>query len=303
MPPDVCSIAASLALALGVGLAAFVVGRVPAAELPTLGHRGIQRRRALSEGGLFCRVEPVVRKLAGLIRTLPVKAPTDPRRAADRIARAGDFLGLGPDELDALSLLCAAGLAASAFGLCRSLEVGSFAGTGWTLAGAALGGCLPRQRITAVIAEREKGLARALPSAIDLAALCMGAGVDFPGALRLIVSTSPPSDVVRQELSRVLEEIDLGHTRREALESLQRRAPIDSVTEFVQAVVQAEEKGNPLAEVLRIQASVMRSRRSVRAEEAAARAGVMMMLPLVLLLGCILLVLFGPFIVNGFGMD
>ena len=62
--------------------------------------------------------------------------------------------------------------------------------------------------------------------------------------------------------------------------------------------MQSEEKGNPLAEVLRIQANMLRMRRSVLAEESAARAAVLMMGPLMLIFGAIILVLLGPFIIN-----
>jgi tight adherence protein C len=72
------------------------------------------------------------------------------------------------------------------------------------------------------------------------------------------------------------------------------------VREFVGAVVQAEEKGTPLAEVLRIQAGILRMRRTVLAEEAASRAGVMMMIPLIMLLGSILMILMGSMMLKSF---
>jgi tight adherence protein C len=65
--------------------------------------------------------------------------------------------------------------------------------------------------------------------------------------------------------------------------------------------VQAEEKGNPLAQVLRIQAGMLRMRRSIMAEENAARAAVMMMGPLMLIFCAIIIILLGPFIVNSMG--
>jgi len=61
-------------------------------------------------------------------------------------------------------------------------------------------------------------------------------------------------------------------------------------------VVQAEEKGTPLADVLRVQARMLRMRRSVRAEEAAARAGLLMMIPLLMVFACVFLLLLGPLI-------
>ena len=70
------------------------------------------------------------------------------------------------------------------------------------------------------------------------------------------------------------------------------------VSPVVGAVVQAEEKGNPLGEVLRIQASMLRMRRSVMAEEAAAKAAVMLIGPLMLIFGAIMLCLMGPFVIS-----
>ena len=67
------------------------------------------------------------------------------------------------------------------------------------------------------------------------------------------------------------------------------------------AVVQAEAKGTPLAEVLSIQARMLRMRRSVRAEESAAKAGLMMMGPLMMMFMCIILLLLGPFVVQWMG--
>ena len=71
--------------------------------------------------------------------------------------------------------------------------------------------------------------------------------------------------------------------------------------DFVNAIIQAEQKGNPLAKVIQVQGRMLNMRRSVAAEEAAARAGVYMILPMVLLVACIMLLLMGPFICNGMG--
>jgi tight adherence protein C len=66
----------------------------------------------------------------------------------------------------------------------------------------------------------------------------------------------------------------------------------------VGAVVQAELRGNPVAHVLRIQAEVSRTRRSVRAEEAAAKAGVAMVAPLMMVFVCILILIVAPMIMK-----
>jgi tight adherence protein C len=84
---------------------------------------------------------------------------------------------------------------------------------------------------------------------------------------------------------------------------LAKRAPTDSVVEFTNALIQADERGNPVAEVLAIQASVYRNKRSVRAEESAAKAGVAMVGPLMLVFLALMGLLLGPAMLNmGSGM-
>jgi tight adherence protein C len=170
------------------------------------------------------------------------------------------------------------------------------------MVGGLLGAALPWMQVQNEIRQRFRQIDRGLPAAIDILALCMGAGLDFPAALRSAAGERGTTrGAVAEEFERILQELEVGHPRVQALRSFERRAPTEAVRGFVGAVAQAEQKGNPLVEVLQIQAQVMRAQRSVAAEEAAARAGVLMIVPLFLLLCCILLLLMGPFIVNGMG--
>jgi tight adherence protein C len=93
--------------------------------------------------------------------------------------------------------------------------------------------------------------------------------------------------------------LDLGMTRKSALLAFEERCPVDEVRDLVRAVIMAEQKGASVASALVQQARSSRQRRSVRAEEAAARAGVMLILPLMLLMGSILLILVGPLVCQG----
>jgi tight adherence protein C len=167
------------------------------------------------------------------------------------------------------------------------------------LAFTVLGASIPYFRITGAISERLKNVGRRLPHAIDLLALSMGAGLDFPGAVRQVVEKSGrPDEPIVEEFTLLLQSLELGRTRRQALEELARRVPVDSVLEFVGSVVQAELRGNPVVTVLRIQADVSRRKRTVRAEEAAAKAGVAMMAPLILVFFSILILLVAPIIIK-----
>lgn len=276
----------------GLALGVFTLARNPPVDTPRLGVRGLKRQQALAEGGSFTTIEPLMRMVAGWVAHLPLG---DRRRQIDEMLKhAGGWLGLTANEFIALSFLgfvgfTIGGMTAVTLADLPSAMVFFFAG---------LGGILPYVRASGEVQRRFKEVNRALPGAIDLASLCMGAGLDFPGSLRQIVDKAGRRDSLVEELSFILQELDLGRTRRQALENFADRVPTEAVRDFVGTVIQSEEKGNPLAEVLRIQANMLRMRRSVMAEEAAARAAVLMMGPLMLIFGAIILVLLGPFIVN-----
>lgn len=211
------------------------------------------------------------------------------------MALAGDALGLLPEELVALSALT------GTVGLILGSVLGhaSRLGNPVVVAGLLAGAALPQLRLRSAAAQRMKDVNRRLPQAIDLLALSLGAGADFPAAVRQVLEKSPnPSDPLVEELTLLLQSLQLGRTRRQALEELAERVPSDEVVEFVGAVVQAELRGTPVVDVLRIQAEVSRRKRTVRAEELAAKAGVAMMGPLVLVFLAILLVIVAPMVLR-----
>jgi tight adherence protein C len=286
---ELCTLACGM---LAAGLGAFGLVCVRPRPLPD-GPRGEARRRARRSG--LGVVDPALRRVADLFAALPL----DRARASIEawLVRGGDFLGLAPDELLALSTLGAG--------------AGLLAGTMLSILGApvapslgfAIGALVPWLALRRSIRQRTHGVVRALPGAIDLLALCMGAGLDFAAALALVVrSLGAPHAALADELSRVLDQLALGRTRAEALRTLAARLPIATLHELAFAVIQADQKGSALGPVLQAQAQMIRMRRSVAAEQAAARASVLLILPLMLLMGAILLLLFAPFAIDGMGL-
>lgn len=282
----------------GIGVGVYTLGRNRPEDSPRLGLRGKKRLQALEKGGLFATCEPMIRMVAGWIAYFPLSNTR--RRVDELIKHAGDWLGLTANEFLALCVLGGVGM--GLFGLLFA-NVAEFPSILFAPF-AALGALLPYFQITGERDRRFKECNRALPGSIDLASLCMGAGLDFPGAIRQIVDKSGNrEDALHEQWEIILQELELGRTRRQALENFADRVPTEAVRDFVSAVVQSEEKGNPLAEILRIQAAMMRMRRSVMAEEAAARAALLLMGPLVLIFFSILLCLMGPFIIQGMQSD
>jgi tight adherence protein C len=281
-------------IAAGLFIGVWTLGRNRPEDSPRLGLRGKKRQKALEAGGAFATFEPMIRMVAGWIAYFPI---TDYRRRIDELLKhAGDWLGLTANEFLALCLISGVGFGLLGLIVANLLDLPSIL----FVVAFVFGALVPYFQVTAERDRRFKECNRALPGAIDLASLCMGAGLDFPGAIRQIVDKSGNrEDALHEQLELILQELELGRTRRQALENFADRVPTEAVRDFVSAVVQSEEKGNPLAEVLRIQATMMRMRRSIMAEEAAARAAVMLMGPLMLIFGAIILCLMGPFIIQG----
>ncbi|HEY6458647.1 MAG TPA: type II secretion system F family protein [Polyangiaceae bacterium] len=284
-----------VAVAFGSALSVvtYAVVGAPTRVASRLGMRGLKRRRAIENNPIWAQVEPLVRwfgvRVSGLLSD-SLRTTLD-----EQLALAGDYMGLTPEEYVGLSIVSFVG--GAIFGVVAGLITGNVMLL--LLVCAPMGAGLPYIRISGEQQRRLKQINRGLPYAIDLIALGMSAGLDFPGAVKQVVEkSSDPSDALVEELMRILQELQLGRTRKQALSEFAKRAPTNSVNEFVSAMVQAEDRGNPVAEVLIIQAGVSRQRRTVQAEEAAAKAGVAMVLPLMLLFLCIMILIISPMILK-----
>jgi tight adherence protein C len=270
-------------------LVAYAALCVPAEPPDLLGIRGSKRVRALQDSPLFADLEPALRWCGMQLRRWVSRSSLT---AIERqLMLAGDFLGLRPEEFIALCGLSA--VLGGALG--RGYAYFFAKSAAFAAVGAGLGALLPYSRLTSVQEERRTQVEHGLPPIIDLLVLGLSAGLDLPGALRQVVQkTSNPTDPLIEELGIVLQELHTGKTRKAALSQLAERVPTQSVRELTAAVIQAEEHGNPLARVLQIHAEVARRQRSTRAEEAAAKAGVKMMGPMVMVFAAVLLLIVGP---------
>jgi tight adherence protein C len=287
---SMCVTAGAAALALGLAL---VPDRWSGVELR--GQRAAKRRAGLDENTLLRAVWPLVRAGAYYAARLPIGRWR--ARQTALLTDAGQPLGLSADELAGLTFALGVVGLASAFVVSQLNGMGA----GIYVVGGGLGVMLPSLWLNEQVKNRFKSINRGLPQALDLIVMSMGAGLDFPGSVRQVVERwSDKRDPLYDDLSRFLGEISLGKTRREALEDLAARAPTQLVKTFVANAIQAEQRGTPLVEILATQAEVARTRRFQTAEKIAGRAGVVVLLPLMLIFVAVLLVLFGGLIVKGF---
>ncbi|MGI6332256.1 MAG: type II secretion system F family protein [Zhaonellaceae bacterium] len=160
-----------------------------------------------------------------------------------------------------------------------------------------LGYYLPKFYLKQRRAERIKTLEKELPQVLDLLTVCVEAGLGFDAALSKVVEKS--RSLLAQEFRRVLQEIKIGKPRREALKNMAERLKVDDLSNFIGAVVQADQLGVSMANMLRLQAQVIRQKRRQGVEEEAMKAPVKMLLPLVLFIfPCIFIVVLGPAVIQ-----
>jgi len=149
--------------------------------------------------------------------------------------------------------------------------------------------------------DRTQQMQRDLPDALDLLTISVEAGLGFDAALSQVArNTKGP---LADEFARVLQEMQIGLGRSRALRALGERSVLPDLRQFTGAMVQADAFGIPIGQVLRVQAGEIRLKRRQRAEEAAQKIPVKIMIPLVLfILPCLFVAVIGPAVINLMGV-
>ena len=152
---------------------------------------------------------------------------------------------------------------------------------------------LPDYLIGARGTQRSRRFARGFPDVVDLLVVSVEAGLSLDGAVQEVVERS--GDVLKDELSRVLDQISLGVPRGQAWRRLADRMPLPELSSFVAAIIQAEQMGTSIAQVLRAQSDALRLRRSLNIREVAAKMPVKMLFPMIFFIfPSVFIVVLGP---------
>lgn len=155
----------------------------------------------------------------------------------------------------------------------------------------------PKLYLKQKIQQRQKEIEKSLPDVIDLLTVSIEAGLSFDGAMAKLVEKM--SGVLVQEFAVVLKEMRVGVAKRDAFKSLVERVPVPNLITFVGAIMQADQLGVSVGNVLRIQSSLTRQKRRQKAQETAMKAPIKMLLPMVFfILPTIFIVLLGPVVIK-----
>ena len=160
-----------------------------------------------------------------------------------------------------------------------------------------IGYLLPSAQVSANATRRQTTIQRQLPDVMDLLTISVEAGLGFDAALSQVVQNVPGP--LAQELSRVLQEMQIGVSRPDSFRHLGERTDVSELRGFVLALIQADLFGVSIAAVLRAQSRELRQKRRQRAEEIAQKIPVKLLFPTIfLVLPALFVVILGPGVIK-----
>ncbi len=237
---------------------------------------------------IFRLFMPLMPNMMTIVRSESMQ--TSVQKADERLAMCGYDTAMTGEQFVALRLLMAF------FG---GLLFVLFLIAGRTMSGLLMMLCLvlyPNAWLNSLVAKRHLEILKALPNVLDLLTLSVEAGRDFLTALRDIVGRRQ-RDALNEELRRALHEIQLGKSRQAALKEMAQRVRQPELTTVLNSIIQADELGVSIGQLLRVQGDQLRAKRFSLAEKLANEAPVKILFPIVVFIfPCVFLVLMGPLV-------
>lgn len=173
----------------------------------------------------------------------------------------------------------------------------------WILCGMVIVGYIyPSVWISGNRKRRHEEIKLQLPFVIDLLTLSTEAGLDFIGALQKVVEKTRSGPLVN-EIERMLQEIQLGTTRADAMRDMAWRIDLTEISSLVAVLVTADQMGSSLGAVLRVQSDLIRTQRFTNAEKKGAAASQKLLFPLIFfIMPAVFIMIFGPVILGFLGV-
>ena len=220
-----------------------------------------------------------------------------PERIRKRLDVAGNPVGWTVERVQAGKVIGAITMFLVSVALTQVIGPGFTVRLVWIVGATVVGWFGPNLYLYQKVYDRSNRMQRDLPDAIDLMTISVESGLAFDAAVQQVArNTEGP---LADEFSRVLREMQIGQGRAEALRGLAERTEVDDVKSFVTSMVQADSFGIPIANVLRIQSSEMRTKRRQRAEEKAQKVPVKITIPLIFcILPCLFIAVMGPAVIH-----
>jgi len=288
------AIALAIIVFLTIGLAIFSFGAAAYAPSSLLGSRlrALGWQRAKPEEKLAFK-ERIEQALDPLSKAIPL--------SAGEVSRARKWLiQAGYREDRHLTIYVGSRLACALFGFAMVVASSGFDSPVLLVSVTAFGFFVPRFVLKRIIRNRQLRIKLGLPDALDLTVICVEAGLALDQALmRVGQDLRHAHRELSDELQMVNLEMRAGKPRAEALRNLVERTGVDDIRSLVGTLIQTDRFGTSVAQALRVHSDSLRTERRQRAEEAAAKTTIKMVLPLVLfVLPSIIFVTLGPAVIQ-----
>jgi len=294
LPVIVAALAAGAILLIFLGLAGNPPVDPVQARLDQLGTMQAKNLEELELQQPFLErtLRPLVARLSGSVSRVTSSSFTE--STGKRLAMAGNPGDLGVSDWLGIKAIGAI-VGGILFFLVITFPVGMGPVGGLALGalGAVIGYIAPEFWLGRRVKARQKAILLMIPDTLDLLTISVRAGLGFDAALgRVVDKLKGP---LSEEFRRALAEVRVGKARRDALRDIVPRTEVTPLTNFIGAIIQAEQLGVSISKVLQVQSEQLRIERRQRAEEQAAKAPIKMLFPLV---GCIFpslfIVILGP---------
>ncbi|WP_350343105.1 type II secretion system F family protein [Proteinivorax tanatarense] len=236
-------------------------------------------------------IKPLVDKMIQSAANLfPIKKKSQ-IKLGQKLSKAG--INMSPKDYRAMNLIIIIG-----FGVVSGY-IGSRTGANiiqlflYLIIGIFFGYVYRRYSLETKISNRKKEIKSQLPQVIDILSVSIVAGLSFDQALEYVIERTKGPLI--DEFHIVKREINLGKKRKDALKALGERCEIDEVKSFTSSVIQADELGTSMQNVLNSQSKMLRISHKQEVEEAAAKIPVKILIPMVVFIfPVIFIVLLGP---------
>jgi tight adherence protein C len=262
-------------------------------QIADLGRVPTEREQELSRPLVERIFGPVATKVAGFVVSITPKNVMEAAKL--KLDSTGNPWKMSAGDYVILRLVTLLILPLGVFLATNKLGIGkAFL---FALVAAGLGWVVPETMMQSKAKHRGKEIQRDLPDILDLLTVSVEAGLGFDAALVKVVERK--KGPLADEFGTVLREIRVGKPRRDALRELSERVTVDDITSLVSAVIQADQLGVGISNILRIQAEQVRTKRRQEAEESAMKAPIKMLFPLVFFIfPTLFVVLLGPAIIQ-----
>lgn len=303
MDPQLILLSAMLLIALAFAM--LVWGFVPEKieEDEIFGYRLTKRKRLMEENAIYALTLFPVKLFAHYMRVIPdlpfLKMSKLRSNLREKLMRSGFMGAYTPNEF--LGLCCVVGIGTMVFFVLFTTTVTGVTNLGISVVAGLVSMGLPYISLSSAITQRLVEIDRRLPYTIDLLVLSMRAGLDFMTALDRVVERGQqqnPDDPIIQELGVVLQEMRVGTARTDALLNLCERVKSEYLDSMVGSIIQSERRGTPLAQVLEIQISTIRNKRTQKIEKAASQAAVKILFPLMFIFASVVCVIVGAMVLR-----